>query len=47
MFLAETIAFSLLGALIRSYVTNDQIILMLLCVFTYVLIFRSYNQSMS
>lgn len=37
----ETIAFAFLAALIRSNVSNAQIMLVLFCVFAYVIVFRS------
>lgn len=39
----EALAFTFLCALIRSTINNNQIILVLLCVFLYVKIFQEYN----
>lgn len=39
----ETMAFIFLSTLIRSYIPNNQIVLVLFCVFVYIVIFRDYN----
>jgi Ca2+/Na+ antiporter len=38
--LVETFAFAILCAMMRTYVSNEHLILLLLCVFLYVMIFR-------
>jgi len=39
----EIIAFSLLGTLIRSNVSNEQIIFVVLCLLGYIFAFRDFN----
>lgn len=45
--LLETIAFTFLCSLIRSYVPNNQLMLIILLVFIYVIIFREFNKNNS
>lgn len=41
----ETIAFTFLAALIRNYIPNDRIILVVICVLAYTIVFRDYNKT--
>lgn len=38
--LVETFAFAIICAMLRTYVSNEHLILLLFCVFMYVMIFR-------
>lgn len=38
--LIETFAFAIICAMLRTYVNNENLILLLLCVYLYVIIFR-------
>lgn len=40
----EIIAFSFLCTLIKSYIPNEQIILVMLCLFGYIIVFRDYHK---
>lgn len=43
----ETIAFSFLCALIRTYISNEQMIIVILCLCLYIIVFRDYNLNKS
>lgn len=39
----EIITFSLLGAIIRSNISNEQIIFVVICLLGYIIVFRDFN----
>lgn len=39
----EGITFTLISALIRTYIPNNQIIIVIICIFFYIVVFRDIN----